>query len=210
MKLFEFDIDEYQAKWIFKPIRNKKDALIILMRVMKIMALHEKLDAELCRGKIILQVNKMSRLFFISEQKIYSVNFPFFVSETDGRLVFKSHSHPDIDNQATSEILGLLDSSNVFESTEFVQFVDPVDDACVMDSRLWGLLRDLLVSEDGYIRYDFDTEHEDGQRHPLHHLDIFYSTSATFKIGLSKAIDHKYFADVLTLSTDCHYLQPAR
>ena len=210
MKIYQFYLDSYQADWIFRPIRSKKDSLVILMRAMKIMAINEKLADDLRKGTLFLRVDKMSRLFFASERKIFSINFPFSVSEIDGVLFFKSHSHPDVDNQATSEILALIDSAKVFESTDFIEFMDPVDDACVMDNRLWGLLRDLLTSEDGYIRYDFDAEHEDGHRHPLHHLDIFYSTSTTFKLGLSKAIDHQYFADVLTLSTDCHYLEPAR
>lgn len=208
MKIFQFDVDMYQAEWIFSPIRNKKDILVILMRVMKIMMVNQKIDNDQCKGKFVLRVDKMSRLFFSSDNKIYSINFPFFVSELNGKFVFKSHSHSDIDSQVTSQILGLLDSTNLFESSDFVQFIDPIDDACELDNRLWGLLRDLLVFEDGYIRYDFDTEHEDGHRHPLHHLDVFYSTATTFKIGLKKAIDHEYFADILTLASDCHYLAP--
>lgn len=209
MKIYTFDIDKYQAEWIFKPIRTKKDVLVILLRVIKVMLIPNHLGSERGVGKIILHVEKMSRLFFISESKIFTINFPFFVHVADGGVSFKTHACPEIDNKVTSEILGLLDSDNVFESNEFVQFVDPVDDACVLNSRLWPILRDLLVYEDGYMRYDVDPVHQNGHLHPVHHIDVFYTSSATFKIGLRQPIDQEYLANILRQATDCYYLGPA-
>jgi hypothetical protein len=71
--------------------------------------------------------------------------------------------------------------------------------------------------EDGYIRYDmnevgYKEAKEKGfeHRHPLNHLDVFYTSKATFKLGLKKAIINDEFIDYLNIKTDCKYLQDHR
>lgn len=210
MKTFSFDIDKYQAEWILRPIRSKGDVIVLLMRAMKVMSLRIDLQPDLVVGSIILHVDKTSRLFFVSERKIFSINFPFFVVESDLGLDFKSNNHSDVDGRVTSEIIALLDSGAVFDSSDFVIFAEALFALCDLDYQLWALIRDLLAFEDGYLRYDHDPVNEDGHRHPLHHIDVFYSNSSTFKIGLVHAIDQVYLNDVLSAASNCHYLSAAQ
>jgi len=81
-----------------------------------------------------------------------------------------------------------------------------VADEDQIDRDLWALLRELLLWEDGYIRYDDDVGNENGDIHPRYHLDVFYSGSATFKLGLRQAIQHVTFADILDINTSCRFL----
>ena len=81
------------------------------------------------------------------------------------------------------------------------------------DKNFWIFLREILLSEDGYIRYDYDEKgynlaREEGQehRHPLHHYDIFYTNKATFKLGLHSSISESDFYHLLNVKTDCKHL----
>ncbi|UQZ25499.1 hypothetical protein [Actinobacillus pleuropneumoniae] len=69
------------------------------------------------------------------------------------------------------------------------------------DIMLW-----LLSFNDGYIRYDYDFEHENGSIHPLYHLDIFFSNYATFKIGLARRYQINDLLDLLDQEKSCKYL----
>ena len=60
--------------------------------------------------------------------------------------------------------------------------------------------------EDGYIRYDCDELHQKADIHPLHHLDINYSSGITYKIGLRNSMKLDEFKDVLDTQTECAYL----
>lgn len=208
MKNFEFKIDEHQSRWAFSAIRERKDVISLWMRAIKVMLVNAPPADEQVAASIVLRVSQMSRLFFVSENKIFSVSFPFFVRESEGGLQFYSVNYPNVDHRATSLILSLLDSP-LLMSNDPLHFVEPVCEAFVDDTDVWALFRDLLIVEDGYLRYDFDPERHNGHQHPLNHVDVFYSNASTFKLGLTVNSSLDHLADVLDLATDCHYLRSA-
>ena len=72
----------------------------------------------------------------------------------------------------------------------------------------------LLSYETGYVRYDYDLENYEKYKslgkpdlHPLNHLDINYTSNATYKIGIKNAIDIKVFLDCLDPNTDCWFFK---
>ena len=73
-------------------------------------------------------------------------------------------------------------------------------------SNSFRLVLQLLSMELGYIRYDYDEEHENGDLHPLCHFDINYSTKGTYKLGLRGRIEKKEFIDLLDSKTKCYYV----
>lgn len=209
MKRYAFGIDKYQAEWIFAPIRSRQDALVILLKVVKILLINQSPAKEQTAGQIVLAVSKMSRIFFVSDAKVYSLAFPFFVSEKEGVFSFKSHSHSSIDHRVTSDLLSLLEAPRVFSSSEVLEFAESVDDIAQFDFQIWALFRDLLMSEEGYIRYDYDEKHQNGHYHPINHFDVFFSNSSTFKLGLRSRTDIDAFIDLLDGNTECHYVSVA-
>lgn len=207
MKRYEFPIDAYQALWVSKAIRSKRDVISLLMRSIKIMLL-PTIPAPGAIGSMVLIIDKMSRLFFVLEDKIFSINFPFVVLEDGDTLAFRSIHHSNINSIVTSQVLSLLDIDNMFENREVLNFAEPISDLCRYDEDIWCLFRELLLQEDGYIRYDYDVERVNGHLHPLHHLDVFYSTGNTFKLGLKHNVSLVNFSDVLNVNTNCHYVAP--
>ena len=76
----------------------------------------------------------------------------------------------------------------------------------------WGytsscMILRLLSMELGYIRYDYDPEHENGKFHPLHHLDINYSSKGTYKLGMNNKIQINDFVDLLDVKKECRYIK---
>ena len=107
------------------------------------------------------------------------------------RWLFKS----DISNNQ-----GVLDLDS-----EIMQILSSFDTRPNKD-QIWQILKELLVFESGYLRYDYDKERENGNLHPLNHLDINYSSNATFKIGINNTIDCNTFIDILDINTDSYFI----
>ena len=154
----------------------------------------------------MLIVSKMSRLFYVSDDKYFSLNFPFSVIEDGELLCFKFKNGDEIDSRFSSDIIAVISSPEAFMSFDIFDFLDPVVEIIENNCNFWSLLRDLILFEDGYIRYDYDVKHANGAIHPINHLDIFYSSGSTFKIGLKDRIDDNHLIDILNVSTDCHFL----
>lgn len=202
-----FYIDKFQAEWIFSPIRSRKDVIILLMKSIKLMLVYKEPAKADRVGEISLVISKMSRIFYSSHNKVFSLNFPFFVKDVGGLIGFYTREFSDIDNRLTSVIIELVQSSKLLDSYEVLDFAEPISDAADIDKNIWVLLRQLIIHEDGYLRFDHDPVHEkEGNIHPLNHYDIFYSTATTFKLGATRAPDLDHLIDVLDIKSDCYTL----
>ena len=64
----------------------------------------------------------------------------------------------------------------------------------------------LLSFESGYLRYDHDEDEnrEDPILHPVDHIDLFYSSNSTFKIGLQDRIDVDDLKSILSINEKCY------
>lgn len=207
MKRFELLIDSIQANWIFSPIRHRIDIAQLLMKTIKLFLVNCPPTQEMAAGKIILNISKMNRLFFVSEKKIFSINFPYAAATSEQGFEFKASSGSSIDNKTTSEILQLL-SGSAISSSSIYEFADDIIDVADHSPDIWMIFRDLLMNEDGYLRYDYDNIRQNGHIHPLNHLDVFYSSSSTFKIGLDSEMRNDLLIDILDIGSECHYLRP--
>ncbi|MEC9483142.1 MAG: hypothetical protein UMU75_07415 [Halomonas sp.] len=209
-KNFIFNLDRHQESWFFAPLRKKEDVIRMLLEAVKLMTIY--VPPSKCfegQGSMVLKISKMSRLLFESENKIFSINFPFKVLEAEEGLNFVSPSGVVLDSMLTSEVLAFLAEDEILYSDDIFDFASPIVDGELDREKLWALLRDLFFYEDGYLRFDHDAEHMNGHLHPLNHFDFFYSSKATFKIGLYEKFDVEKFFDVMDITTPCHYLGPA-
>lgn len=206
MRKYTFHLDPYQTELAFSPIRSKLDYVDKLMFATKLMLFPVHPPENMRGSSIILNVAKMSRLTFISQNKCFSMNFPFVAKENeDGSFVFSNHAHPSIDHRATSITLGLMNDFRS-QNPSALDLAGLIEEAESVDPFAWKLFMDLLTTEDGYVRYDDDPIRENGTRHPRHHLDIFYSNHTTFKLGFRKSTEAEDFIDILNLETDCHFI----
>ena len=213
MKQYYFNLSSVIYNKVFPQYRIKTKAHIIeiLMEITRYILLQNDpefvVSNDNSKGKVILYIDKMSRLFFFSEKKYYSIVFPFHFLEENGKYKIIFQSNIEVNSQLISKVISII-KCDEFKAQCSLDFVEPVCDAeddC--DEKFWIFLRELLLMEDGYIRYDYDEEHEDENNHPLNHYDLFYSSNATFKIGLSGLLREDEFVDLLDINRDCKYLK---
>jgi len=227
MKRYEFNIHKGLIEKFFpkKRIKTKAQIIEVLMESIQLILQNNEVSEEKVAGKIVLIVDKMSRLFFISENKYYSISFPFFIEKVDNSFIIKlqkfdyldyiedeNDTFIEVDYQIISNILSFIKCDN-FKNQCSLDFITPIDEYEQYEKKIWIFLRELLLMEDGYIRYDYDLENYKKAKnegyphlHPLNHYDLFYSSNATFKIGLLNEINNEDFIDLLNINTDCKYL----
>lgn len=206
MKTFRYSLDESQMARMTSAIRTKKDIILLWMRAIKIMTSYQAPRPQQVSGEMMLHVGKMSRLFFSQSSKIFTVNFPFVAQESGKTLIFKSTSCPDLNNKVTSDIISLISAKKILNMYDFSSFCDSIIDVTAYDDGLWSLIRDLLLYEEGYLRFDHDICRENGKMHPIDHIDIFYSGATTFKLGLNKRLTALELRDIIDITTECHFI----
>lgn len=209
-KQFDLDIDEYQAAAYMSAIRSKRDVVLLWMETIKNFLVAQPAEGSVMKARLTIYVDKMSRLFCTLDggRKIFSVGFPFSMILADGHLRFFSREGVEVDSRVSSCIISLVDSGEILSAQDFSKFIDPIVEFSDYDPQIWVLMRELMIAEDGYIRYDWDEARCDGHRHPLHHLDIHYSSASTFKVGISQQINQPLLTSILDATTDCYYLKP--
>lgn len=206
MKMIIFNLTEKQYEEFFTPVRDKIQIILMLMKLIKLMLIEPPVEAPDGPYHMILKVNKMSRLFLISPKKHFSISFPFTVINEDHSIIFKSKNLNYINSKLTSDVIGFFNEHHNLSSSDVYDFIAPIDELVIEEPDTWQFIKELLLFEEGYIRYDHDEKHVNGDKHPLHHLDIFYSSNPTFKIGLKKGYENQDLLDLLDLENECKYL----
>ncbi len=73
----------------------------------------------------------------------------------------------------------------------------------------------MFLFDPGYVRYDFDDDENrcNEATHPLHHLDFYFSSNATMKVGIAKndqdfaKWEENSFESLLDIKLPCYYLK---
>lgn len=213
MKELEKEIGTHFYDRIMKPLRGKQDIILLLLDTIKLI----KGDSEYIKdvkGKIVIHVDKMSRIFYITDKKIFSYYFPFVLEEKEGGeyRIYDRVTDLDITDQVISLLISIFQSENGKLGESLGGVMDFIIDRASefeyedIDS-IWRILFRLWHMEEGYIRYDDDPEHANKDLHPRYHLDVNYSGGSTYKIGLRKPLEIENMRKLLDTTKDCVYLQ---
>jgi hypothetical protein len=130
----------------------------------------------------------MNRLFFESNDKFYSISFPFQTKIIDGEINFSNHHLQDIDFQVTSNVISIINDESFKIGNTMYDFMEDLSENKVHNYQFWNFILHLFLMEDGYVRFDHDRERMEELKHPENHFDVFYSQHSTWKIGLPKKI----------------------
>lgn len=207
MKTYRFNLDVHFVDQIFSPMRTKSQALVVLMKCIKLMIVGNIIPDGKKAGELLLNVTKRSRLFLFSENKYFSIGFPFFVEELDGMLRFSTKNIKSVDSKITTDVISIISAADKLECCSGLEFIEAVVDIEESEPEFWPFLLSLLMYEDGYVRYDHDPKHENGDLHPLNHYDFFYSSFTNCKVGLRNKLNDNEMVDLLSPDTACHYIE---
>ncbi|MBS0027086.1 hypothetical protein [Chitinophaga hostae] len=215
---FQIEINQGSLKTFFpeERIKDKYKIIEILLEACRTLLYSPKAEKIRAKTKIIVNIDKMNRLFFVSELKIYSIAFPFNISYDENNTSISYKNIIDIDSLAITNVLSII-KNPIFNSEHCLESVEPIIDIEAEHKiNYWTLIRELILLEDGYIRYDKDEkgyqaalEKMQQHRHPLNHIDIFYTNHVSFKLGLEKEYLEADLIDTLDSNTDCKYLKIA-
>ena len=220
MKTYNYKISQATTVIFFpsQRIKTKKHILKILLETVRVMLVEnsdENLKEQNSYFKVV--IDKMSRIFYFSDKKYYSIYFPFTYIIDNGKNVISFKNQIEINSQIISNIIEILNDTR-FESFYSLDFIEPINELeSYYEDKLWFLIRELIMLEDGYVRFDNDIDNfnkakQEGKEHthPENHLDIFYSNGNIFKIGLERIIKTLEFEDYFNVATDCKYLKNYR
>ena len=216
MKETTIGLDNYLTTQITKPIRCKKDLILILLLFLKLFLIKNTLTDKETTGTVKIIVDKMNRVFFFSENKYFSFNFPFKLDLSNEDNIKFYYNELDVNLKIISILEALLDEEDLLllhkENIReyYYEYIED-DYEIILEEDFINLVNKIIEFEPGYIRYDYDDEHNNGNLlHPLNHLDVNFESNSTFKLGLNKKLKLEEFIDVMNINTDCHFLSGER
>ena len=146
---------------VAKPIRNKEDLIHLILETVKVMSIEPYNDPLPNKyNKLVLVIDKMSRLFFCLEYKIFTFNFPLQVKEKDDQLEF-SYNSLVIDSYTSSLLISIFNKENIIiKGIEclYEQVVEEFISYELNDNNdiYYELINHFLSFESGYLRYDLE------------------------------------------------------
>ncbi|WZL88278.1 hypothetical protein VS868_11795 [Salinimicrobium sp. 3283s] len=217
MKRYEFEVKEFDLQLFFPEhrLKHKTHLINILLEACRFMLVQKPSENVESENKIVLNIDKMSRIFFFRKNKYYTIFFPFNVlEEEENDISFNYKNILNIDSESISALITII-KDDQFNSSSCLDFADPIDSLeNQLDSNFWIVLRDLIFAEEGYLRYDVDLEgwkkakeKEKEHTHPEHHFDIFYTNTTSVKFGLVQKLLENEFIESVNIQSDCLYLR---
>lgn len=211
-KVFNIKIGQSIQEMISKKINKKEDIFLLLLYTIRQINSEKYIDNKECVFAKVL-VLKMNRIFYVLDNKIFSLQFPFSIIENDNSsvMIYDYITKIEIDSKVLSVLIGFFERMKDFVDTfdDFFEiYYDVLSDIDKdLQNDIWKIILNLYRLDIGYIRYDYDDEHQNGDIHPLNHFDIFFDDMAKVKIGLKHRIDESFFTDTLDVTTKCIYIE---
>ena len=214
MKKVQLSYGDYYDERLMKPIRKQEECVLLILELLNILLIGEVVGNE--KGLIMIIVDKMSRLFCFSDNKYFSMVFPFAIDTTEGKNIPYRIYDPILDIEIDNRLIALM--KRMLNQIDFVKnTIDEIIEKAYFDvsseeytegevEKCFNIILRLLSMETGYIRYDYDPDHENGTLHPLYHFDVNYSSKGTYKMGINKKMEKEDFVDLLDIKTKCHYI----
>lgn len=234
MKRIKFYLSQNLFYAANKSIREKSDVIELLLITIPEILIDGSEDRKLGFCEVI--VDKMSRIVYTLQKdeviyKKFSFTFPFYLKENLDKGISKwiiCDSSGEYLNSQVISILLILFNEGLFnenisldiEPLEFyeriLQAIKEIEaDINITEVLIWHFIRKLFLFESGYVRYDFDDNIDRCNEitHPLHHLDFYFSSNATMKIGVAKNYQdfvkwkEDSFENMLNTKYPCYYLK---
>lgn len=194
-------------------IREKTSVDKLLLNIVTMFTVYplSRLKTTKNEADLWIVVDKMSRCFVQNGNSIHTFNIPFLIEESNDFAYFNYESEM-VDNKMCSFMKLLFNSIEKLNSFDgiFDSFTDIAYDEYKLDDKhliyYWRAFMELLQFDSGYMRYDHDIVNADIQNHPEYHIDFFYSSNSTFKMGLSNAIDIECLRRIVDVNDKCYYI----
>lgn len=203
------NLQYYQYKNLFKEIKNMKDFLLVKLKLMEYLFSFWNGNRPIVKPYVYIDLNELHRAFLVDQHgnKVISFGFEFNIITNninysyDGNNIVSLHLFGQdccIKEKEISEVQTIIQSN---ERVNTICLTNDFDDSIGESSRC--LLEYLLLSEPGYFRCDYDTQIHNSQTHPINHIDVNFSKSISYKLGLKSKISKENILQLLRSNSSC-------
>lgn len=164
---------------------------------------------------IALIVNKMSRIFYFSDKKYFSIALPIQIEiDNNSNLIFKfADKHISPEHLAWLVALHVNGKEIMENDLNYFEFLMDCEDS---KFDFYSFYETFWEADYGYIRYDVDAQAYNEavkkgkpHHHPLYHFDIHLPQYSTFKTGLTKSLTPVEFINYLDNEEERWYSVPS-
>lgn len=208
-KEFCYKIGKNILEKVEKPLRGRQEIVLLLLNTIKSFEANDHLEEN---GRTYIYINKMNRIFYVIDNKIFSLQFPFSVEECENRMhIYDRNTNITINSMVLSVLVNFFEK---FDDMSFDELFSMIMDRDrlpenVTEEDIWKLICNLATFDFGYLRFDHDEKNFKPKTpllHPIDHLDIGYDDAAVFKVGLRKPMNYENFKNMLDTTSDCVFL----
>lgn len=212
-KELSYNIGKEIREQIERPLRTRSEIILVLLKTIRMFDISSFFpDSE--QEKVYISINRMSRIFYVLKNKIFSFQFPFSIEVVDEKIrIYERQTNIEITATILSVLISFFEKAKdeMFTFEDFFISIMNEDDRPrdIADEQLWEIVKNLATYDLGYLRYDYDEKNfkQDREKlHPINHLDICFDQSVTFKLGLDKGMNYLAFKDMLDTTTDCMFI----
>lgn len=158
---------------------------------------------------LYVDTDKLKRAFIVKSNQIVSFAFPFAIyTKTDALgkdKLYINYWDKQLDDVIISHAMTIARTLDLKKSTYAAQAksIDFGDPTKVIAAKVFEVA---LALEPSYVRYDYDAKACNGIIHPLHHLDVNYSSDYTYKIGLYGELQRDSITTIISNEEKCWYV----
>ena len=204
-KFLKVPLDPSLHDDFFFAIRCKVDVIILIMRTIKYLITDVRVTRQE-NSNIYICVDDMNRFIYESEGKVFSIRSPFNFYKNNERVYFKDGSGIEIDSVMSSKLISFFSKQGVM-NCDINDLDDYVSDVFYDSESVFPLILNLMSFEEGYLRFDNDPDNFKEGIHPLNHLDVCYSSSSTYKIGVYEEPSYDFMHDLLNLKVRSKFIE---
>lgn len=223
-KQLKYIMSQYLIEKASTPLRRREQAMLLLLYTIRSITFDIACDER--SEEIWICIDKMSRVFYVMDNKIFSMRFPFHLeveSEYNVRRIYDINTGLEVESVLLSALISIFeridDKNDKQRGIDFGEFIDMIVESENLEKgitaeNLWTIVKYLMKCDLGYLRYDHDENHDEKNQniknpkmHPIDHIDIYYDNSVTCKIGVKKELSYEQFRDILDLNSECSYVE---
>lgn len=97
-----------------QPLRSRQDAILLLLYTIRMFEVDE-LSPENTDIKVVISINKMNRIFYVLEDKIFSIQFPFNIEIQENKIVriYDVKTGVDVDSMLISTLIRIYEKKKM-------------------------------------------------------------------------------------------------
>ena len=113
-KEFTYKMTKQIHEMSSKPLRKREEAILLILYTIRMFDVSQYITGERSE-QVIISIDKMNRIFYLIENKIFSMQFPFCVeynNEENSNMIYESVTGTEINSMVLSFLIEAFEKMN--------------------------------------------------------------------------------------------------